>query len=82
MPGDDEILTIKELCDLLRIHPSTVYKLVSRGQIPGFRVGTDWRFRKDVLTRWMMEQSIFSSQSRRFVHTRRNGESVGDARKR
>jgi hypothetical protein len=29
MLGDGEILTIKELCDLLHIHPSTVYKAVS-----------------------------------------------------
>ena len=36
-------------------------------------------FRTD---RWMVEQSMFSSQSRRVVHTRRNGESVGGARKR
>jgi excisionase family DNA binding protein len=82
MPSDDEILTIKELCDLLRIHPATVYKLTRRGQIPGFRVGADWRFRKDAIMRWMVEQSMFSSQSRSVVHTRRNGECVGGARKR
>ena len=62
MLGDGEILTIKELSDLLHIHPSTVYKLTRRGQIPGFRVGADWRFRKDVIARWMVEQSMFSSQ--------------------
>jgi excisionase family DNA binding protein len=82
MPSDDEILTIKELCDLLRIHPSTLYKLTKRGQIPGFRVGADWRFHRNAIARWIGEKSMFSSQTRRVVNTRRNGESVDGARKR
>jgi excisionase family DNA binding protein len=55
MPSDDEILTVKELCDLLRLHPTTVYKLVRQGKIPRFRVGNEWRFRRDVIERWTVE---------------------------
>jgi excisionase family DNA binding protein len=82
MPSDDEILTITELCDLLRIHPSTGYKLTKRGQIPGFRVGADWRFHRNAIARWIGEKSMFSLQTRRVVATRRNGESIDGARKR
>ena len=46
--------------DLLRTHPSTVYNLARRGQIPGFRVGTDWRFRKDAIERWITKQTIYA----------------------
>jgi excisionase family DNA binding protein len=53
-----EVLTVKEICDLLQVHHSTVYKLVRQGKIPSFRVGTDWRFRKDVIKRWMAEQCM------------------------
>ena len=42
MAGDQDILTVKELCDLLRVHPATVYKMARKGKIPGFRVGTEW----------------------------------------
>jgi excisionase family DNA binding protein len=48
---EDEILTVKDICSLLRVHYSTVYKLAKDGRIPGFRVGTDWRFRRDVIER-------------------------------
>ncbi len=58
MARDYEILTVKEVCDLLRIHPSTVYKLTREGRIPSFRVGSDWRFRKDVIGRWLAEQTM------------------------
>jgi excisionase family DNA binding protein len=60
----DEVLTMKEICDLLQVNQSTVYKLVRRGSIPGFRVGSDWRFRRDVIERWMVELSTDGQQAR------------------
>ena len=60
----DEVLTMKEICDLLHVNQSTVYKLVRRGSIPGFRVGSDWRFRRDVIERWMVELSADGQQAR------------------
>jgi excisionase family DNA binding protein len=53
----DEILTVKEVCKLLQVHQSTVYKLIKEGRIPAFRIGSDWRFLKDRLVRWMVEQA-------------------------
>jgi excisionase family DNA binding protein len=41
MESGNEILTIKEVCDLLQIHPTTVYKLIRKGKIPSFRSGSD-----------------------------------------
>ena len=32
MPSDHELLTIKEIGDLLRLHPSTIYKLTKKGR--------------------------------------------------
>jgi excisionase family DNA binding protein len=57
MADHHNILTIKEVCDLLRLHPMTVYKLARQNKIPRFRVGSDWRFRRDALERWMTEQT-------------------------
>jgi excisionase family DNA binding protein len=56
MESGNEILTMKEVCDLLQIH--TVYKLIRKGKIPSFRIGSDWRFRRDRIMRWMAEESI------------------------
>jgi excisionase family DNA binding protein len=74
MAADDEVLTVKEVCELLQVHPSTLYKLVRQGSIPSFRVGTEWRFREDVIERWTVEQSMYAQRVRKVMETGVNGE--------
>jgi excisionase family DNA binding protein len=52
------VMTVKELSDYLRVHPSTIYKLLRRGELPGFRIGTDWRFNAEVIDRWCLERNM------------------------
>jgi excisionase family DNA binding protein len=54
-PTPPPILTVKELAKYLRVHTTTVYRLMSTRQIPGFRVGSDWRFDLDAIDRWCSE---------------------------
>ena len=54
---DDTILTIKEVAAYLKVNERTVYKLAASGDIPGFKVGGSWRFRKDTLEQWIEQQS-------------------------
>lgn len=39
-----QIMTARELAEILRIHPTTVYRLARQGQLPAFKIGSDWRF--------------------------------------
>ena len=55
MPNDD-IMTVKELADYLEIAEKTAYRFASEGKVPGFKVGSAWRFRKSEIDRWMSEQ--------------------------
>jgi excisionase family DNA binding protein len=73
MASDQEVLTVKEICDLLRVHPSTIYKLIRDDKIPSFQVGAEWRFRKDVILRWMAEKSMQSRQVRKVIEAGVNG---------
>ncbi len=50
------ILTVRELSEYLRVHPTTVYRLLRAKKIPGFRVGSDWRFGIDMIDRWLSEE--------------------------
>lgn len=52
------VMTVKELSAYLRVHPSTIYKLLRRGELPGFRIGTDWRFNAEVIDRWCLERNL------------------------
>jgi excisionase family DNA binding protein len=57
MASDYKVLTVKEVSEILHVHPSTIYKLTKSRKIPSFRIGTDWRFRMDLIERWIAEQS-------------------------
>jgi excisionase family DNA binding protein len=51
------LVTVKELSSYLRVHPSTIYRLLKRGEIPGFKLGSDWRFNLEAIDRWRMSQA-------------------------
>ena len=40
----DEVLTAREVADLLKMPVSTVYELARRGELPARRLGRTWRF--------------------------------------
>lgn len=48
-----DILTIKELQELLHIGKNTALKLVQSGDIEAFRVGKQWRVVKDSVARYV-----------------------------
>jgi len=61
---EKEILTTKEVADYLSIHPLTVHKYAREGRIPAFRIGTDWRFHKKYIERWIREKSACNLRSK------------------
>jgi len=50
-------LTIKELAKYLNVTERTIYNLLERGELPGFKVGANWRFRKEDIDKWI-EQNM------------------------
>jgi len=50
------VITVRELSEYLRVHPSAIYRLLRRNQIPAFRMGSDWRFNIEAIDRWRLEQ--------------------------
>jgi excisionase family DNA binding protein len=52
----NQILTVRELADYLKIAEKTAYRFVSEGKIPAFKVGAAWRFRRTEIDRWIAAQ--------------------------
>ena len=50
------ILTVRELSEYLKVNPSTIYRLLKTGQLPAFRVGSDWRFNVEQIEGWLVER--------------------------
>jgi len=51
------IMTTPEVAQYLQIHQSTLYKLIRRGQIPVMKIGSDYRFDREVIEKWMSDRT-------------------------
>jgi excisionase family DNA binding protein len=51
----DQMLTADEVAFMLRITRTTLYKLVKKGKIPAWRVGSDLRFSREEIEKWMQQ---------------------------
>jgi two-component system response regulator AtoC len=49
----NEILTITQVARYLNVRKLTIYKLAREGQLPAFKVGGQWRFKKELLDKWI-----------------------------
>jgi excisionase family DNA binding protein len=52
----DEILTIQELAEYLKLNEKTAYRLAGEGKLPGFKVGGSWRFKREDIAQWIEQQ--------------------------
>jgi excisionase family DNA binding protein len=59
----NEILTIADVAQLLKIGEKTLYVLVQRGEIPGFKVGGQWRFSRAAIDSWIESRSKTPSRA-------------------
>jgi excisionase family DNA binding protein len=50
-PG--EVLTVPDVARYLKLPISTIYALVQEGQLPGRKIGRQWRFYKPLLDAWL-----------------------------
>ena len=66
----ERFFTVGEVAKRFGINAKTVYRLVQQGDLPGFKVGTQWRFSEEMLKKWVAEQ-VTSGR------TKRNGQDDG-----
>ena len=53
MTSQDDILTIPDVASLLKVAEKTVYGLAQKGDLPAFKVGGQWRFRRTAIDSWI-----------------------------
>ena len=46
-----DLLTTRQVADLLQVHPKHIYRLLRRG-LPGRKVGGEWRFHRETVLAW------------------------------
>ena len=53
----EDLMTIQEVAEYLRLNEKTAYRLAADGKIPGFKVGGSWRFRQSEIEAWIEKQT-------------------------
>ena len=48
-----EIMTIEEVAEYLRVSERTVYDWAQKGDLPGGKLGTTWRFKREDVENWV-----------------------------
>lgn len=59
--GEDnygQVMTSVEAAEYLKMHVKTVCRLAKEGKIPARKVGSEWRFLRSVLDRWLAEALV------------------------
>ena len=58
-----DLLTARQLQDLLQVDRTTIYHMLQEGRLPGFKVGGQWRFSRRQIEAWLDEQQLARPQS-------------------
>jgi excisionase family DNA binding protein len=56
MMGSNDVITLNEAAELLRVHPVTLRKRAVAWGVPHRRLGAEWRFSRKVLTAWIQRR--------------------------
>jgi len=58
----DQILTVKQVAEYLRVNERTVYRMANAKKIPAFKVAASWRFKSSEIEKWIEDQHPHSGK--------------------
>jgi excisionase family DNA binding protein len=56
MQDDNSYLTVDDVAKRFGVDVSTVYRLVKRGKLPAFKLGSQWRISEARLEEWVADR--------------------------
>ena len=59
----DEIMTLQEVSEYLKIAEKTLYGYAQKGILPGIKIGSAWRFRLADINDWLETQRKLTEES-------------------
>jgi excisionase family DNA binding protein len=51
------IMNVHDIAGYLRMSEAKVYRLANQGILPCFRCGKSWRFRRDLVDEWIINET-------------------------
>ena len=60
-----EVMNIREASQYLGVSPDTLYRYIYEAQIPAFKLGNRWKFKKTILDRWMEKKITLGNRGKK-----------------
>lgn len=67
----EPLLSVDAVAAILGVKRDTVYKLIDRNDLPGFKVGRLWKFRRQEVDAWVDKQHGLRASRKRNTARRR-----------
>ena len=61
----DDILDADDVAKFLKLNEQTVKRLANRGELPGFKIGGRWRFRREAIEEYIRKLEKQQSDQKR-----------------
>jgi len=52
------LMTVDEVAQYLKMHPLTIRRLAREKKIPAFKLGRQWRVKRELLDEWLEKRSM------------------------
>jgi excisionase family DNA binding protein len=53
----EPLLTLEQVAEYLNVDKFTVYRLLADKQLPAFKVGNQWRFKRKLIENWLKKNA-------------------------
>jgi excisionase family DNA binding protein len=53
----EQLLTLEQVAEYLNVDKFTVYRLLNDKELPAFKVGNQWRFKRKLIENWLAKNS-------------------------
>ena len=59
---EEQLLTVAEVAQIMRVSNMTVYRLIKAGQLAAIRVGKNYRIRRRDVERYLTERAVYTER--------------------
>jgi excisionase family DNA binding protein len=55
--SSERLLTLEQVAEYLNVNKFTVYRLLAQKELPAFKVGNQWRFKRKIVEAWLTKNA-------------------------
>ncbi len=58
----EQLMKLEQVAEYLNVDRFTVYRLLAQKQLPAFKVGGQWRFKRKMIEAWLLKNANGATQ--------------------